>query len=56
MNPRRDSTRGGRIAGTVLLAAPMLDVVLGGAFGAVHVVVGMAGLALLVPSTLATEA
>jgi hypothetical protein len=56
MNPRRDSTRRARIAGTVLLAAPMLDVVLGGAFGAIHVLVGTAGLALVVPATLGKEA
>jgi hypothetical protein len=45
-----------KVAGTVLLTAPMLDVVLGGAFGPVHAVIGMAGLAIVVPTMLGKEA
>jgi hypothetical protein len=56
MNALRDSARGARIAGTILVTAPMLDVLLGGAFGPVHAVVGIAGLAMVVPATFGKEA
>jgi hypothetical protein len=56
MNPRAERICGTRLAGTILLTAPMLDVVLGGAFGAVHAVVGTTGLVLVVPAILGKEA
>jgi hypothetical protein len=56
MNPREHSIYGTRLAGTILLTAPMLDVVLGGVFGAVHAVVGTTGLVLVVPAMLGKEA
>jgi hypothetical protein len=56
MKPRRDDDRLLRIAGTLLLTAAMLDVVLAGPFGAGHAVLGLAGLALLVPTMLGKEA
>jgi hypothetical protein len=56
MRPRRDSGRGVRIAGTLLLTTAMLDVVLGAGFGALHAGLGLAGMALLVPTMLGKEA
>jgi hypothetical protein len=56
MNRRADNVCGTRLAGTILLTAPMLDVLLGGAFGAVHAVVGTTGLVLVVPAMLGKEA
>jgi predicted lipid-binding transport protein (Tim44 family) len=52
MKPRRDPTR---LAGVLALGMPMLDVVLGGAFGLVHALVGSLGLALLVPTLIGEE-
>lgn len=45
-----------KVVGTILLTAPMIDVVLGGVFGAVHAVVGTTGLVLVVPAMLGKEA
>jgi hypothetical protein len=52
MKPRRDPMR---LTGVLALGMPMLDVVLGGAFGIVHAVVGSVGLALLVPTLVEEE-
>ena len=52
MKPRRDNAR---LAGVLALGMPMLDVVLGGAFGLVHALVGSLGLALLVPTLIGEE-
>jgi hypothetical protein len=56
MKARRDNAKGIRVAGTLLLTAAMLDVVLGGGFGALHAGLGLAGMALLVPTMLGKEA
>ena len=50
---KADVFRGAGIAGALLFAAPVLDVILGGAPDAVHAIVGLFGLTLLAVSAAA---
>ena len=56
MKRRPDNAVAPGVLGAMLLGAPMLHIVLGGAFGPMHAVLGSTGLALLVLATLGKEA
>lgn len=46
---------GAGMAGVLLLGVPSVDVLLGGAFGGVHAVLGLIGLGLVVMALMAGE-
>jgi len=53
---RDHNMAGAAIAGLLLLGVPLGDLLMGGAFGGVHAVLGTSGLALLVVTLLGREA
>ena len=53
---RDHNAAGAAIAGVLLLGVPLADLLIGGAFGGVHAVLGTVGLALLVLTLLGREA